>query len=179
MGSDPLLPDPRWAEAGAWSAAGGGSWRSARSSQRGRESRSQGEGAQRDRRGGSAGRESLVNTGVPNVHAHGAGTAEPNANATVIDGFRGEPGAWRRARRVRGCGPGKRAGRKTGTAPRLDSTTTGLAAPGSPARRISKPRPWPRCIGCKSCPRESAASSGIPTCVTSPPDQSTYLLSPW
>ena len=53
-----------------------------------------------------------MNTGVPNVHAHGEGTAEPNANATVIDGFRGEPGAWRRARRVRGCGPGKRAGPK-------------------------------------------------------------------
>ena len=42
----------------------------------------------------------------------GEGTAEPNANATVFDGFRGEPGAWGRARRVRGRGPGKRAGRK-------------------------------------------------------------------
>jgi hypothetical protein len=150
VGSGPLLPDPRWAGAGASSAAGGGSWRSARSSQRGRESRPQGEGAQRDSRGGSAGQESLVNTGVPNVHAHGAGTAEPNANATVIDGFRGEPGAWRRARRVRGCGPGKRAGRKTTTAPRLDSTTTGSAAPVSAARRTLKPRRWPRCTGYKA-----------------------------
>jgi hypothetical protein len=41
------------------------------------------------------------------------------------------------------------------------------------------PRRWPRSTGCKSSPRWSAASSGIQTCVTSPPDQSTYLLSPW
>jgi len=31
----------------------------------------------------------------------------------------------------------------------------------------------------QSSPRWSAASSGIRTCVTSPPEQSTYLLSPW
>ena len=31
----------------------------------------------------------------------------------------------------------------------------------------------------QSCPRWSAASSGIRTRATSPPDQSTYLLSPW
>jgi len=31
----------------------------------------------------------------------------------------------------------------------------------------------------QSSPRWSAASSGIRTCATSPPEQSTYLLSPW
>src|SRR5215216_7519457 len=55
----------------------------------------------------------------------------------------------------------------------------GSAVPASAARRTSEPRRWPRCTACKSCPRWSAASSGIRTCVTSPPEQSTYLLSPW
>src|SRR5215217_4728542 len=52
----------------------------------GRESRSQGEGAQQASRGGLAGQEPPVNTGVPIVCKHSEGTAEPNANATVNDG---------------------------------------------------------------------------------------------
>src|SRR4029450_8696088 len=59
------------------------------------------------------------------------------------------------------------------------SSMIGLAVLVSAARRISKPRGWARCIGCKSSPGGSAASSRIRTCATSPPDQSTYLLSPW
>ena len=34
-------------------------------------------------------------------------------------------------------------------------------------------------IGCKSCRTWCRASSATPTCATSPPEQSTYLLSPW
>jgi transposase len=59
------------------------------------------------------------------------------------------------------------------------SSTTGSAAPASAAQKTSKPRRWLHSTGCKSCPRWCGASSGIRTCVTSPPDQSTYLLSPW
>jgi transposase len=39
-----------------------------------------------------------------------------------------------------------------------------------------KPR---RCTGCKGCHTWCRASSRIPTFVTSPPEQSTYLYSPW
>src|SRR4029450_608785 len=59
------------------------------------------------------------------------------------------------------------------------SSMTGLAAPASAVRRTSKPRRWPRCIGYRSCRTWSGASSATRTCATSPPDQSTYLLSPW
>jgi transposase len=59
------------------------------------------------------------------------------------------------------------------------SSTTALAGRASAARRISRPRRWRRCTSCRSCRTWCAASSGIPTCVTSPPEKSTYLLSPW
>jgi hypothetical protein len=62
---------------------------------------------------------------------------------------------------------------------RSTSSTTESAVLVSAARRISKPRRWPRCTGCRSSRTWCAASSGIPTCGTSPPEQSTYLLSPW
>jgi hypothetical protein len=129
-----------------------------------RESRSQGEGAQRVSRGGLAGQEPPVNTGVAIVGKHGEGTAEPNANATVNDGARGEPGAWRRGRRVRGCGPGNRAGRKTGTTPRLDSTTAMVPTVAStcrPPNRRSAANRWTRQPqrGTSTAVTSSAASS--------------------
>jgi transposase len=42
-----------------------------------------------------------------------------------------------------------------------------------------KPRRWRRSSGCKSCRTWCGASSAIRACVTSPPEWSTYLLSPW
>jgi hypothetical protein len=42
-----------------------------------------------------------------------------------------------------------------------------------------RPRRWPHSTGCRSSRTWCAVSSGIPTCGTSPPEQSTYLLSPW
>src|SRR4029453_13346996 len=49
----------------------------------------------------------------------------------------------------------------------------------SAAPKTSKPRRWPPYTGCNGSRTWSRASSGIRTCVTSPPEQSTYLLSPW
>ena len=94
-----------------------------------------------------------MNTGVPNVHAHGAGTAEPNANATVATGSVESPVRGDAHAGFGDAGRGNGLGRKTSTAPRLDSTMTGLAAPVSAARRTSKPRRWPRCTGCRSSQR--------------------------
>jgi hypothetical protein len=52
------------------------------------------------------------------------------------NGACGAPGAGKLARRVRECGPGKRTGRKTGTAPRADfhHAVTAFRALGSPDR---------------------------------------------
>src|SRR5512132_1269225 len=59
------------------------------------------------------------------------------------------------------------------------SSTTGSAGPGSAAPRTSKLRRWPHSTGSIRARTCCSASSGIPACVTSPPEPSTYLLSPW
>src|SRR5512144_1565793 len=48
----------------------------------------------------------------------------------------------------------------------------------SPASTNSTPKSRPRCTGCRRRPTSSAASSLTPTCVTSPPEQSTYQRTP-